>query len=106
MATTATIVKLTTVTATNTAVALEGYTTPTQSTAGEAELFGAAIQAADGKGFFIILCLRQSQARRKCLAVYPHRLWRQARGRWGVWGAHPWGRCLRSRQYPFARICA
>lgn len=50
----ATTVKLTTVNAINTAVALEGYTTPTQSTAGKAELFGAAIQAADGKGFFVI----------------------------------------------------
>lgn len=50
----ATIIKLTTVKGTSVATALEEYTAPTQSAAGLSEDFCAAIEAADGKGFFVI----------------------------------------------------
>ncbi len=50
----ATTIKLTTVNKSSVPVSIEGYTSPTKSTAGEAEIFGAAIVAADGKSFFIV----------------------------------------------------
>jgi len=50
----ATTIKLTTVSKSSAASIIESYTSPTVSTADEAEVFGAAIQTADGKGFFVI----------------------------------------------------
>lgn len=50
----ATIIKLTTVNKSSAATAIEGYTSPTVGTAGEDEVFGAAVEAPDGKGFFVI----------------------------------------------------
>jgi len=50
----ATVIKLTTINQMSNAAPIDGYTTPTQTTADAEEVFGAAIEAADGKGFFII----------------------------------------------------
>lgn len=50
----ATVIKLTTINQMASATPISGYTTPTQTTADTEEVFGAKIEAADGKGFFVI----------------------------------------------------
>ena len=47
-------IKLTSVNKSSVAVCLEDFTTPGNNTPGQSETFGAAIEAADGKSFFII----------------------------------------------------
>ncbi len=50
----ATTIKLTTVKTGSVPTIMEEYTTPTNSAAGASEDFYAPIEAADGKGFFVI----------------------------------------------------